>query len=100
MNNWKSKMAKKITQATYSPPLVLQSINNLGQGGFNFSGATCYRNIEKLAKYERGFLFSKGLIVRASRYLENEAKKIINWNLVRNEGKIEQIEYINPGKYL
>ena len=39
-------------------------------------------------------------IVRAARDLENEAKKIINWNLERNEGKSERIEYVNPGKVL
>ena len=93
MENWKGNVAKKLTRAAFSPPLVLQAIDNSAESGCNISGAACYRNIQQLKKYERGFLFSKGPIVRAARDLENGAKKMIDFKLVQEEGKSERVKY-------
>ena len=94
MAKWKYNAAKKLTRATFSPPLVLQAIDDSEEGGWNISGAACYRNIEQLKKYDRGFLFSKGPIIKAAKDLENKAKKIVDFKLVKEEGKCERVELV------
>ena len=100
MAKWKYNAAKKLTRATFSPPLVLQAIDDSEEGGWNISGAACYRNIEQLKKYDRGFLFSKGPIIKAAKDLENEAKKIVDFKLVKEERICEHVEYSDFGKII
>ena len=83
------KEATKLTRATFSPQLVLQAIDDSTEGGWNIPGALCYQNIQQLQKYERGFLFLKGPIVCTAHGLEEEARKIVNFKLVKQEGKCE-----------
>ena len=100
MTTWKGNVAKKLTRATFSPPLVLQAIDSSDEGGWNISGAACYRNIQQLNKYERGFLFSKGPIIRAAQDLEREARTIVDFKLVKEEGQSERVEYTDFAKII
>ena len=51
-------------------------------------------------KYERGFLFSKLSITKAAKELEDEASKIIPWNLIKEQNQGEQVEYTDKDKVL
>ena len=92
--------AQKITRATFIPSKVLKAVDNSDQGGFNISGAACYRSIQSLKKYQRGFLFSKSLIYRAARDLEKEAKSINDYKLIKEENKGERVEYTDFGTFV
>ena len=70
--------ATKMIRAIFTPAKVLKMVDNSDQGDSNRSRAACYRTIQNLKKYQRGFLFSKSSIIRALNSLEIEAKSIKN----------------------
>ena len=83
------KIAKKIARTTFSPPKVLRMADKAEQGGFNISGAGCFRTILRLKTYERGFLFSKSPITKASKDLKGATSEIIPWELIKEENEGE-----------
>ena len=97
MKQHNSNTATKMARAIFTPAKVLKMVDNSDQGGCNISGAACYRTIQNLKKYQRGFLFSKSSIVRAANKLEIEAKSINNYKLINEENEGERVEYTNPG---
>ena len=62
-------MIKKIVRMEFCAWKVLRAIDSSEQGGLNITGANIYRQVQHLEKYERGFLVSKGPVVRASKDL-------------------------------
>ena len=100
MKDRDKKVATKMTRAVFSPPKVLRKTDKSEEGSYNISGAACFRSIQQLKKYERGFLFSKSSIVRAANQLEVHAKTIIDWDLIKEEGEAERVEYKNFSKVL
>ena len=58
IKNHNKKEATKLTCACFSPAKVLRQADQSEEGSFNLTGAGCFRAIQKLKKYKRGFLFS------------------------------------------
>ena len=91
--NHNKKEDTKLTRVCFSPPKVLRQADHSKEGSFNLTGAGCFRKIQKLKKYKRGFLFSQATITRVAKELEEEAKQIVDWHLIKIEGEGERVEY-------
>ena len=87
------KEATKLTRACFSPPKVLRQADQSEEDSFNLTGAGCFRAIQKLKKYEHGFLFSQATITIAVKELEEEAKENVDWHLIKIEDEGQRVEY-------
>ena len=93
LQNKTIQVVKKLARIEFCAWKVLRAIDSSEQGGLNITGAAIYQSVQQLQKYERGFLISKGPVVRASRELEQKVKTMIDWHVVRLPGEGERIEF-------
>ena len=70
------------------------------QGGVNVSGCGQIREVQDLRNYERGILPSKTPIVLAGKRLEEEARKYVDWELIKNTPFGEMARFKNYDKFL
>jgi hypothetical protein len=90
----------KLVRIEFAGWKVLRGIDGTEQGGLNITGAGIYQEVQKLNKYERGFLVSKSTVFRASMHLKQEARKLIDFKLVEITGQAHRAQYKDFGKFV
>ena len=69
------KFAKKLTRATFSPLKVLKMADKAQQGGFNISGADCFRAIQSLKNTNAASCFQSCPSQRQQRSLKMKLQR-------------------------